>query len=244
MPFRKKGLENVKGRGGDGFDVGGRYGDGRKKNVFLDSLKMIGVWFGLGAWGSFGVTIIQFLVYWIFSFLSADFQVSWVMALYDAVMYVVAFLIVAFVPGILIRKWRTRREELGLTGAPTWKDIGLAMAGFVIYFVCSGVLTSVFRNMFEWFNVNEAQDVGFNNVMGAPDLLVAFVALVIVAPVAEELIFRGWIYGKMRKVVNAPVAILLVSVLFGVMHGQWNVAVDVFMMSVILCFMRELTGTV
>ena len=41
-----------------------------------------------------------------------------------------------------------------------------------------------------------------------------------------------------------PVAILLVSILFGVVHLQWNVGVNVFATSVVLCLMREVTGTV
>jgi membrane protease YdiL (CAAX protease family) len=74
--------------------------------------------------------------------------------------------------------------------------------------------------------------------------MVAFVALVILAPVTEELIFRGFLYGKLRSRLNAIPAIILVSVLFGVLHGQWNVGVIVCIMSVFMCIARELTGTI
>ena len=39
-------------------------------------------------------------------------------------------------------------------------------------------------------------------------------------------------------------AIFLVSLLFGVVHLQWNVGVNVFAMSVVLCGLREITGTI
>jgi membrane protease YdiL (CAAX protease family) len=39
-------------------------------------------------------------------------------------------------------------------------------------------------------------------------------------------------------------AILITSVLFGIMHGQWKVGVTVFAMSIGMCVMRELTGTI
>ena len=41
-----------------------------------------------------------------------------------------------------------------------------------------------------------------------------------------------------------PIAILLVSALFGAVHLQWNVGVNVFSVSVVLCILRELTGTI
>jgi membrane protease YdiL (CAAX protease family) len=51
--------------------------------------------------------------------------------------------------------------------------------------------------------------------------------------------------------VRAWVAILAVSVLFGLMHLgfdfealQWNVAINIFCMSVVLCVLREITGTI
>ena len=34
------------------------------------------------------------------------------------------------------------------------------------------------------------------------------------------------------------------SILFGVVHMQWNVGVNVFAMSVVLCGLREITGTI
>ena len=72
----------------------------------------------------------------------------------------------------------------------------------------------------------------------------AFIALVVVAPAAEELIFRGVIYGEMRKV-NPYLATIIVSLMFGIAHGQLNVGITAFAMSLVMCFMREkLTGTV
>ena len=40
------------------------------------------------------------------------------------------------------------------------------------------------------------------------------------------------------------ISALLVSVLFGVVHLQWNVGVTVFAMSLVLCGLREVTGTI
>ncbi|MBQ2637586.1 CPBP family intramembrane metalloprotease, partial [Candidatus Saccharibacteria bacterium] len=36
----------------------------------------------------------------------------------------------------------------------------------------------------------------------------------------------------------------ITSVLFAIMHGQWNVGVNVFAMSIVLCLLREMNGTI
>ena len=73
----------------------------------------------------------------------------------------------------------------------------------------------------------------------------AFALFVIVAPFAEEAIMRGFLFGKLRqsKMPFWPAAIV-VSLLFAVAHGQWNVGVDTFILSMVACWLREVTKTI
>jgi membrane protease YdiL (CAAX protease family) len=158
-----------------------------------------------------------------------------------ASIYVLTLVIVLNVPR-LIKKFGTSREELGLTRLPSWTDIGLAPAGFVVYFLLSAVLVYVVTHIFPGFDISQAQNVGFENLGRYYELMLAFVTLVIIAPIAEELLFRGYLYGKLRNAVPIWAAILITSVLFGLIHGQWNVAVDVFALSIVMCVLREVTG--
>ncbi len=166
-------------------------------------------------------------------------------AIYSALSYVVTMLVIIF-----IHK-RTDRKTLGLHGLPTWTDVGLAPVGYLAYLVLAFALVSFF-SMFPWFNVNEVQDVGFSVYVFGFDRVVAFVTLVVIAPIAEEIIFRGWLYGKMRaKLCNVMssrasmiISMLLVSLLFGAVHMQWNVGVNVFALSLVLCALREINGTI
>lgn len=181
-------------------------------------------------------------------------------AIYSAISYILALLIIVFLP-VLFRKIRTKKtkdtkelsfwQEVGLIGWPTWTDIGLSVAGFIIYLIAAAILTALF-SLFPWFNAGEAQELGFSVYAGGVDRLIAFVTLVIIAPIAEEIIFRGYLYAKLKarfsekvsEKASIAISIVLVSLLFGLVHMQWNVGVNVFAMSVVLCAMREVTGTI
>lgn len=163
--------------------------------------------------------------------------------LFSAIVYVLALAITIFVPW-KVAKSKTTRDELGLRGAPTWTDILLAPIGFIIFIVVMSLLTALLQKALPGINWSEEQDVGFSNLISKSDFLMAFLCLVVIAPVAEEIIFRGWLYGKLRARIPAIPAIIAVSILFGIVHGQWNVGVTVFVMSVVMCLMRELTGTI
>lgn len=147
--------------------------------------------------------------------------------------------------------WKEIAHELGLKDLPTWSDIGLALVSYIAYLVLALILTSFF-NIFPWFNANEAQNVGFGMFMSKPELILAFFSTVVITPIIEEMIFRGFLYGKLREVLAGKISnlasiiisVVLTSALFGLMHGQWNVGVDVFGLSVILCLLREITGTI
>jgi membrane protease YdiL (CAAX protease family) len=52
------------------------------------------------------------------------------------------------------------------------------------------------------------------------------------------------LYGKLKNRVPAVVAAIVTSLLFGLAHFQWNVAIDVFILSLILCALRSLTGSI
>ena len=184
-------------------------------------------------------------------------------AVFSALSYVAAMVLIIFVPPLIKRCWRNNkkgekvpkklvsRDEIGLKGWPTWTDIGLAPVGYLVYLVLGAIIVSFF-SVFPWFDAEQVQDVGFNTYIVGIDRIVAFLTLVVIAPIAEEIIFRGWLYGKLREkfstattnIVSMIISAFLVSVLFGAVHLQWNVGVNVFALSLVLCALREITGTI
>ncbi len=166
-----------------------------------------------------------------------------VQTVYSAIIYILCLVITIFVPW-KIAKDKTTRDELGLRGLPTWTDILLAPIGFIVFMLVAVFMVSLMTVLLPGIDWSQEQNVGFNSLISGGDFLLAFISLVVIAPVAEEVIFRGWLYGKLRAKIPAIPAMIVVSLLFGIVHGQWNVGVTVFVMSIAMCTMREITGTI
>lgn len=137
----------------------------------------------------------------------------------------------------------TSPAEMGVNSWPSLIDVGLAPIAYIAYALIANFLISILSG-FTWFQADQAQDVGFGYLITTQERICAMLAIVFIAPIAEELIMRGWLYGKLRSKLPIWLAILLVSILFGLLHGQLNVGVTVFVLSAILCGLREITGSI
>lgn len=163
--------------------------------------------------------------------------------IYYVLTYALSLFLILFVTPRLSKKFKTTPTELGFAHLPTFVDIGLAPIAYIVYIACANFITSLMSHL-PWFNADEAQDVGFNYLAGGGERVIAMLALVFIAPIAEEIIMRGWLYGKMRSKLKVVPAILITSAVFALLHGQWNVSITTFVLSLVLCSLREITGTI
>ena len=213
------------------------------------------------------VTLSQYIVGWLMIWMvgSEAMQKPVMVGILSALTYLLSLATVLALPlKKRAKKHNTKNKEkkiwswvnsdhklLGLVDWPTWTDIGLAVAGFIVYAILASLILALF-SLFPWFDAAEEQDIGFSLYLSGFDRVIAFLTTVVVAPIAEEIIFRGWLYGWLRNKIAAEysntvsmiISTLVVSVLFGLVHGQWNVGVNVFALSIVLCGFREITGTI
>lgn len=86
------------------------------------------------------------------------------------------------------------------------------------------------------------QELQMQTMDGQPVLLM-LLTVGIFAPVMEELLFRGLVYGRLKEWVKPVTAMIMTSVVFGLFHGN---AVQFFyatVLGLVLAFVYEKTGT-
>jgi len=153
------------------------------------------------------------------------------------IVYALSLLIVIGAPW-LIKKSRTTKEELGIQRLPTWLDIVWVPAGAIVYLILTALISAFAMAFLTFVDYGQTQDTGFSNISAQSEYIMAFLMLVVIAPIAEELLFRGYLFGKLRKHAPIWVSILITSVVFAIVHGAWNVGLDVFALSIVLCLLR------
>lgn len=162
------------------------------------------------------------------------------------------FLAEALVVGAVYLFVRHYKKSLPIIGLrrPRWSDPAYGLAAVLPYFVLYLLTVGVVSSLVSGLNVNQQQQLGFNNVHGGLDLVLTFISLVILPPIAEEIMVRGFLYSSLKKALPTVWAVLLTSALFAAAHlpeggaagPLWIAALDTFVLSLVLIYLREKTG--
>lgn len=151
---------------------------------------------------------------------------------------------------LILKKRTPSWASLGFTRRPRLGDGGRAIVAGLVYFamlMAAAGLAGWLLNV----DVNQEQDIGFNAVTTNVDRLLAFISLVLLPPIVEEILFRGVLFGGLRKQLSFVWAAVITSVLFAAPHALqgsggallWIGAIDTFLLSLVLCYLREKTGS-
>ena len=122
---------------------------------------------------------------------------------------------------------------------PSLRSFLYILPAFLIYFLASAMFTVFAIKYIPGFKSDQVQDVGFNNLKQPLQLVAGFVSLAVITPLYEEFIFRGVLFKGLRRKLPFWLSAAITSAVFAVAHMQWNVAVDVFALSLVLCFLVE-----
>ena len=138
---------------------------------------------------------------------------------------------------------------IGLGRRPQRNDLYKALAGFGVFWVLLIIASSIINSLSPEL-VNQKQNLGFTNLRTSTDQILAFLSLVIFPPLGEEVLVRGYLYSGLRSLWRFWPALLVTSLFFGTAHLElgsgsplvWGAAVDTFLLSIVLCYLREKTG--
>jgi membrane protease YdiL (CAAX protease family) len=125
---------------------------------------------------------------------------------------------------------------------PSRRDVTIAFAGLALLIVVGDALTVAFgRELVPAFQLEIHRSA---QAEGA--LISLWLALVVVAPVGEELLFRGFLFrGFVREPRDALPGILAISLIWSLLHIQydWFGASLVFAIGVLLGYVRLYSGS-
>lgn len=151
---------------------------------------------------------------------------------------------------ILMKVQKIKAPDIGLKW-PNLNHTRFVLSGFLTYYIAY-IILAVIAGSVIGINLEQEQEIGFNTDVSGLSLVLAGISLVVLPPLVEEILFRGYLYNRFRRVLTFGWSALLLSLLFGAAHLQlgsgnmplWIAAIDTFVLSLVLVYIREKTGTI
>ncbi len=166
--------------------------------------------------------------------LSSDDPISaFVFVLID---FIGSFALIAY----FLRKYGAKVSDLGIRGFSLGKMLLyllLLAASFFALIVAANIIIQI---IYPNFNPDQPQ---VNEFTKSPSALGLW-ALVILPPLVEETVFRGYMFPAFAKRHGLVVGAIISSLLFAIAHWQLNVSVYTFILGLLLCFLYTRLGSI
>jgi membrane protease YdiL (CAAX protease family) len=218
----------------------------RARLAVVSTLVVVMLFFASQLAGSIAVSLIPAAQHW-----TTARANEWLANSIEAQFAYVCFSDGLIVAGIawMLKLFRWSWRDIALI-RPKLRHILLGLLAVVPYYVAYILLVFILKLFIPALNVDQKQQIGFDSVHGSFQLCLTFISLVVVAPFAEEIAMRGFLYTGFKRWLPRVVAALAVSTLFGAAHLMeggasgplWIGAIDTFILSMVLVSLRELTG--
>jgi membrane protease YdiL (CAAX protease family) len=138
--------------------------------------------------------------------------------------------------------------SIGLGNKPTLKHLSFAVVTYIVYFVTLIITVAVVSSLIPSIDVNQEQQLGFDSASGL-GLLFVFLTLVILPPITEEILFRGFLFRRLNGHIGIYGAAFITSAIFALAHTEflgnnplnWIAALDTFVLSFFLIYLLQKT---
>ena len=140
-------------------------------------------------------------------------------------------------------KFRPLAGPLRLLGLRPFRPsaIWILLATMVVYYVAAGLFASLVLKP-------DQEDIGGELGVGNPSIVIAVAAvlmIVLLAPVAEELFFRGFLFAGLRTRWSLWPAAITSGLIFGLVHAPTGITtvVPLAALGFALCWLYDRTGS-
>lgn len=245
----------------------------KKENIFRSKFLPI---FGWLIWTMFAFFAAYLIISFVIIALKIDVNKMNVLgnSIINAITYLLILFIAIAIPLFRVEKIdknqkiqknnKLRRCEnlkiLGLNRLPKWSDFGFTLSNIPVFYILLMAISILSMFVFGPEIMNQEQTLNYateNNVLW--QLIIIGLSLAFVAPIAEEILFRGFLFTKIREILKVKISnektaqqdkigfwtsSIIVSLLFALTHMQINVGIMTFLLSMFACRMREKTGAI
>lgn len=222
------------------------------KTVGWNGLDAVGVTIAIYFLGQLGGTVLTWLLFYAVG--NTPAQINLLLSdpsayLQFAFMVLIEGVTIAMV-WLFLRRRRTLWRSIGWV-RPRLSDTVYAGLGAIAYYGIYIALIQLVSTTLPGIDLEAEQDLGFTTDTTGLALGLVFLSLVVLPPLVEEIVFRGVLYTGLRKSMNVIGAAISTSVLFAAAHLLggvedallWVAAIDTFILSLVLVYLREKTGS-
>lgn len=154
-------------------------------------------------------------------------------------------LLVAGLLGALVWRGLSPSALFGFERLPVWRAVGKGL-GLLLVAMPLVYATMTLAQRLTGGAERHGQEEAVRLVLASREVaprIAMILAAVVVAPVVEELVFRGYLYGVMRRYLGWTAGVVLNAVLFAAVHGHVPSLGPLFVLAVCLTLAYEWTGS-
>ena len=145
----------------------------------------------------------------------------------------------------ILRIFKKDRNFIGLNNFKL-VYILYAVGLYVVFIISATFIINGLHSLIPALNTSQAQQIGFSNPTTSLQKIATFLSLVILAPIAEEILFRGLLFESLKRNIGLVWSAALSCLIFAGAHlweggssGLFIVgALDILILSVFLIFLK------
>lgn len=126
---------------------------------------------------------------------------------------------------------------------PVLRKLIWSLPAFGLYFVTASLVYAIVAVFAPSIDLEQAQELGFQATEATGQLVMIFVSLVVIPPVIEEAVFRGFLFRGLRQRLSLWPSAIISGLAFGLAHWQLNIGLDTAVLGIVSAWLLERTGS-
>lgn len=155
----------------------------------------------------------------------------------------VAALVLCIIFWVIKKKSKNPWDYLLLKRKPLLREIGVVLLTYIGYFIVLILATTIVGNATS-VDINQQQELGFSAPQKLSGYLQVYLIIAVIPPILEEILFRGFLFGTLKRRLTVKWAASITCILFGVAHLEYNnlnwiAAIDTLLFSAFLIYLVQ-----